>query len=247
MYKKGIYTVTANEPLTPSVWRMTLEGDTQYLTRPGQFVNIEVEGLYLRRPISVCDYDERTLTLIYKVVGEGTARLSEMKAGVKLDLLTGLGNGFDPDAECRRPLLVGGGVGVPPLYNLAKKLIDKGRKVTVVLGFNTASEVFYEEEFRALSAEVFVTTADGTHGTKGLVTTAIADKKPDFAYFSACGPLPMLRALSDATGDIPGELSFEERMGCGFGGCMGCSCQTKNGAKRICKEGPVLKKEEIIW
>ena len=213
MYKKGIYTVTANEPLTPSVWRMTLEGDTQYLTRPGQFVNIEVEGLYLRRPISVCDYDERTLTLIYKVVGEGTARLSEMKAGVKLDLLTGLGNGFDPDAECRRPLLVGGGVGVPPLYNLAKKLIDKGRKVTVVLGFNTASEVFYEEEFRALSAEVFVTTADGTHGTKGLVTTAIAEKKPDFDYFYACGPLPMLRALSDATGDIPGELSFEERMG----------------------------------
>ena len=200
MYKKGIYTVTANEPLTPSVWRMTLEGDTQYLTRPGQFVNIEVEGLYLRRPISVCDYDERTLTLIYKVGGEGTARLSEMKAGVKLDLLTGLGNGFDPDAE-----------------------------------------------FRALSAEVFVTTADGTHGTKGFVTTAIAEKKPDFDYFYACGPLPMLRALSDATGDIPGELSFEERMGCGFGGCMGCSCQTKNGAKRICKEGPVLKKEEIIW
>ncbi|MBS5320654.1 MAG: dihydroorotate dehydrogenase electron transfer subunit [Alistipes putredinis] len=220
MYKKGIYTVTANEPLTPSVWRMTLEGDTQYLTRPGQFVNIEVEGLYLRRPISVCDYNERTLTLIYKVVGE---------------------------AECRRPLLVGGGVGVPPLYNLAKKLIDKGRKVTVVLGFNTASEVFYEEEFRALGAEVFVTTADGTHGIKGFVTTAIAEKKPDFDYFYACGPLPMLRALSDATGDIPGELSFEERMGCGFGGCMGCSCQTKNGAKRICKEGPVLKKEEIIW
>ena len=234
MYKKGIYTVTANEPLTPSVWRMTLEGDTQYLTRPGQFVNIEVEGLYLRRPISVCDYNERTLTLIYKVVGEGTARLSEMKTGEKLDLLTGLGNGFDPDAECRRPLLVGGGVGVPPLYNLAKKLIDKGRKVTVVLGFNTASEVFCEEEFRALGAEV-------------LVTTAIAEKKPDFDYFYACGPLPMLRALSDATGDIPGELSFEERMGCGFGGCMGCSCQTKNGAKRICKEGPVLKKEEIIW
>ena len=238
MYKKGIYTVTANEPLTPSVWRMTLEGDTQYLTRPGQFVNIEVEGLYLRRPISVCDYDERTLTLIYKVVGEGTARLSEMKAGVKLDLLTGLARAF----RFRPKTSI-----FPCLYNLAKKLIDKGRKVTVVLGFNTASEVFYEEEFRALSAEVFVTTADGTHGTKGFVTTAIAEKKPDFDYFYACGPLPMLRALSDATGDIPGELSFEERMGCGFGGCMGCSCQTKNGAKRICKEGPVLKKEEIIW
>ena len=233
MYKKGIYTVTANEPLTPSVWRMTLEGDTQYLTRPGQFVNIEVEGLYLRRPISVCDYNERTLTLIYKVVGEGTARLSEMKTGEKLDLLTGLGNGFDPDAECRRPLLVGGGVGVPPLYNLAKKLIDKGRKVTVVLGFNTASEVFYEEEFRALGAEVFV-------------TTAIAEKKPDFDYFYACGPLPMLRALCDA---VPqdGQLSFEERMGCGFGACMGCSCKTKYGNKRICKEGPVLTKGEVIW
>ena len=247
MYKKGIYKILANEPLTASVWRMVLEGDTEWIVRPGQFVNIALEGRYLRRPISVCDYNERTLTLNYKVVGEGTARLSEMKTGEKLDLLTGLGNGFDPDAECRRPLLVGGGVGVPPLYNLAKKLIDKGRKVTVVLGFNTASEVFYEEEFRALGAEVFVTTADGTHGIKGFVTTAIAEKKPDFDYFYACGPLPMLRALSDATGDIPGELSFEERMGCGFGACMGCTCETTHGSKRVCKDGPVFTKEEIVW
>ena len=246
MYKKGIYTVTANEPLTPSVWRMTLEGDTQYLTRPGQFVNIEVEGLYLRRPISVCDYNERTLTLIYKVVGEGTARLSEMKTGEKLDLLTGLGNGFSIRGEVRRPLLVGGGVGVPPLYNLARRLLDEGCEVQVVLGFNTASECFYEEEFRALGCRVTVATADGSHGVRGFVTTAIAERHPDFDYFYACGPLPMLRALAEAV-EQDGQLSFEERMGCGFGACMGCSCKTKYGNKRICKEGPVLEKGEVIW
>lgn len=247
MYKRGIYTVVANEPLTQSVWRMVLEGDTQYITRPGQFVNIEIEGLFLRRPISVCDYDEKTLALIYKVVGEGTERMSRMPRGTKLDLLTGLGNGFDTEVAAQHPLLVGGGVGVPPLYNLAKCLLSKGRKVSVVLGFNTAEEIFYEEEFRALGVDTYIATADGSCGVKGFVTTTIDECKIPFDYFYACGPLPMLRALCEATGEVSGQLSFEERMGCGFGGCMGCSCQTKNGPKRICKEGPVLTKEEVIW
>ncbi len=246
MYKKGIYRVLSNEPLTASVFRMVLAGDTQWITASGQFVNVALAGRYLRRPISVCDWDERTLTLIYKIVGGGTQQMSRMRAGETLDLLTGLGNGFRTDVPAERPLLVGGGVGVPPLYNLAKRLIASGRPVAVVLGFNTAAEVFYAEEFRALGAEVFVATADGTMGTEGFVTTAIAANGIRCDYFYACGPLPMLRALCDAL-SVSGQLSFEERMGCGFGGCMGCSCKTKDGNKRICKEGPVLTKEEIIW
>lgn len=246
MYKKGIYKLLSNEPLTTAVWRMTLEGDTQWITRPGQFVNIALEGRYLRRPISVCDYDVRTITLIYKVVGEGTEQMSRLAVGAELDLLTGLGNGFDTTVAAQRPLLVGGGVGVPPLYKLAKALLAEGKSVSVVLGFNTASEIFYEEEFRALGCEVYIATADGSRGTKGFVTTAIAAECGNFDYFYACGPLPMLRALCDVVTQ-DGQLSFEERMGCGFGGCMGCSCKTKYGNKRICKEGPVLTKDEIIW
>ncbi len=246
MYKKGTYRIVSNEPLTPAVYRMVVEGGTQWITRPGQFVNIELDGFYLRRPISVCDYTENTITLIYKVVGRGTEAMSRMEAGHGLDMLTGLGNGFDADAECRRPLLVGGGVGVPPLYRLAKELIARGRKVSVVLGFNTASEVFYADEFRALGAEVYVSTADGSLGVKGFVTDAIREKGIAFDYFYACGPLPMLRALSLSC-TVSGELSFEERMGCGFGACMGCSCKTLTGNKRICKDGPVMKREEIIW
>ena len=246
MYKKGIYEIRSNEPLTDAVWRMVLEGDTQWITAPGQFVNIALEGRYLRRPISVCDYDAGTLTLVYKVVGGGTEQMSRMRPGQRLDLLTGLGNGFMLRDEVRRPLLVGGGVGVPPLYNLARRLLAAGRPVTVVLGFNTAAEVFYAEEFRALGCEVILATADGSAGIRGFVTTAIADREMDFDYFYACGPLPMLRALSDAT-KCSGQLSFEERMGCGFGACMGCSCKTKYGNKRICKEGPVLEKGEIVW
>ena len=225
MYKKGIYKILANEPLTATVWRMVLGGDTQWITAPGQFVDIALEGRYLRRPISVCDYDATTLTLIYKVVGEGTAQMSRMAAGGELDLLTGLGNGFDVHNAAQRPLLVGGGVGVPPLYNLAKVLLAAGKRVGVVLGFNTA---------------------DGSAGVRGFVTTAIAECRPEFDYFYACGPLPMLRALCDAV-QQDGQLSFEERMGCGFGACMGCSCKTKYGNKRICKEGPVLTKGEVIW
>ena len=246
MYKKGIYKVVANEPLTPDVWRMVLAGDTQWITRPGQFVNIELEGLYLRRPISISDWSEDTITIIYKVVGRGTEQMSRMSVGQELDVLTGLGNGFDVDVECQQPLLVGGGVGVPPLYRLAKELIARGRKVSVVLGFNTAKEVFYAEEFRALGADVYVSTADGSVGTKGFVTDAIRENGVEFDFFYSCGPLPMLKALCDCT-EVSGELSFEERMGCGFGACMGCSCKTLAGNKRICKDGPVMKREEIIW
>ncbi len=244
MYKQGIYTVLSNEPLTASVHRMRLGGDTQWIVRPGQFVNIALEGRYLRRPISVCDYDATTLTLIYKVVGEGTAQMARIQPGGQLDLLTGLGNGFSTDNDARRPLLVGGGVGVPPLYNLAKVLLAAGKPVQVVLGFNTAAEVFYAGEFRALGCSVTVATADGSEGVGGFVTDALSAL--DFDYFYACGPLPMLRALSQAT-VCDGQLSFEERMGCGFGACMGCSCKTLTGSKRICKEGPVMNKGEILW
>ena len=244
MYKRGIFKVIANERLTAAVWRMVLEGDTHDITRPGQFVNIALEGRFLRRPISVCDWSEGSLTLIYKVVGDGTADMSRMTAGTQLDLLTGLGNGFSTDREARRPLLVGGGVGVPPLYGLAKRLIAKGVHPTVILGFNTAAEVFYADEFRTAGAEVIIATADGSAGVKGFVTDAM--KGLDFDYFYACGPMPMLRALCAAT-DCDGELSMEERMGCGFGACMGCSCKTSDGGyKRICKEGPVFRRNELI-
>ncbi len=246
MYKKDIYTIRSNEPLTASVWRMVLEGDTQWITRPGQFVNIELVGRYLRRPISISDYDASTLTLIYKVVGAGTEQMSRMKAGESLDLLTGLGNGFDTTIESHRPLLVGGGVGVPPLYNLCKQLLRQGKQPTVILGFNKADEVFYQAEFEALGARVYVATADGSMGVKGFVTDVLREQGVEYDYFYSCGPLPMLKALSAAT-STEGELSFEERMGCGFGACMGCSCKTLTGNKRICKEGPVMKKSEIMW
>ena len=246
MYKKGIYKVVANAPLTRDVYRMVLEGNTQWIIRPGQFVNIELDGLYLRRPISICDWDEKTITIIYKVVGRGTEQMSKMSVGKELDVLTGLGNGFNAEAECNEALLVGGGVGVPPLYRLAKELLAQGKKVSVVLGFNTAAEVFYADEFRQLGAEVYVSTADGSMGVKGFVTDAIRESGVTFDYFYACGPLPMLKALCDNCTQR-GELSFEERMGCGFGACMGCSCKTLTGNKRICKEGPVMRREEIIW
>lgn len=246
MYKKGIYKVVANAPLTRDVYRMVLEGNTQWIIRPGQFVNIELDGLYLRRPISICDWDEHTITIIYKVVGRGTEQMSKMSVGKELDVLTGLGNGFNAEAEYSEALLVGGGVGVPPLYRLAKELLAQGKKVSVVLGFNTAAEVFYADEFRQLGAEVYVSTADGSMGVKGFVTDAIRESGVTFDYFYACGPLPMLKALCDNCSQ-KGELSFEERMGCGFGACMGCSCKTLTGNKRICKEGPVMRREEIIW
>lgn len=243
MYKQNKYKILSNEPLTKDVYKMVLEGDTQYITAPGQFINIALDGKYLRRPISVCDYDEDCITIIYKIVGEGTEQMSALKIGTVLDVLTGLGNGYDI-SKSTKPLLIGGGVGVPPMYNLAKTLIANGQVPTVILGFNTADEVFYEQEFKALGCDTFVTTADGSYGIKGFVTDALDGI--DFDYFYTCGPLPMFKAIYNAV-DKDGQFSFEERMGCGFGACMGCSCKTKYGNKRICKDGPVLEKEEIIW
>ena len=242
--KQSIFTILSNEALTDSVYKMVLSGDTSAITAAGQFVNIQLEGMFLRRPISVCDYDDKTLTIVYKVVGKGTAAMSKMTTGTKLDILTGLGNGYDLSLSGDKPVLLGGGVGVPPMYNLAKKLIAQGKTVTVILGFNTVSEVFYEEEFKALGCETIVCTADGSYGTKGFATTPLAELS--YTYFYTCGPEPMLKAVYKAT-NTSGQMSFEERMGCGFGACMGCSCKTLTGYKRICKEGPVMKKEEILW
>ncbi len=244
MTKQGFYKILYNFELAPRVFRMVLEGDTSALLTPGQFVNIKLDGKFLRRPISVCDYDDKTITLIYKVVGEGTEQMSKMVGGEVLDLLTGLGNGFNPEKAGEKPLLIGGGVGIPPMYNLCKELINLGKKPTVILGFNTKSEIFYEDAFKALGAETVVTTVDGSYGVKGFVTNAM--ENIDYDYFFTCGPMPMFKAI-EGVAKTSGQFSFEERMGCGFGACMGCSCKTKYGNKRICKDGPVLYREEIIW
>ena len=242
--KQSIFKILTNEALTSSVYRMTLEGDTSAITAPGQFVNIRLEGKFLRRPISVCDWEAGKLTLVYKVVGHGTAQMAAMNPGETLDILTGLGNGYDLTLTGETPVLVGGGVGVPPMYGLAKLLRALGKPVQVILGFNTKEEIFYEEEFKALGCTVYVTTVDGSYGIPGFVTDAL--KNLSYSHFCACGPEPMLKALYKAS-TTSGQMSFEERMGCGFGACMGCSCKTLTGNKRICKEGPVMKKEEILW
>lgn len=241
--KTGFYTITENKMLTKGVYLMVLEGDTEHITASGQFVNIKLEGKFLRRPISVHDYTDKDVTIIYKVVGEGTEQMSTMQVGDKLDVMTGLGNGYDLSRSGDKPLLIGGGVGVPPMYNLCKKLIAQGKKPTVIMGFNTKEEIFCYEEFSALCPTV-VTTVDGSFGTKGFVTDAMKDI--DYTYYYTCGPEPMLKAVSNVA-STSGQLSFEERMGCGFGACMGCSCKTKYGNKRICKDGPVLESEEVIW
>ena len=242
--RESIFRIIDNAPLTQTVYKMKLQGVVSDITSSGQFVNIKLDGLYLRRPISVCDCEGDVLTLIYKVVGKGTEQMAKMTAGEELNILTGLGNGYDISLSGDKPLLLGGGVGVPPLYMLCKKLIAEGKKVSVVLGFNTKDEVFCEEDFKALGADVFVTTVDGSYGIKGFVTDAMKDI--DYSYFYTCGPEPMLKAIFKASA-TSGQFSFEERMGCGFGACMGCSCKTVTGYKRICKDGPVLKKEEILW
>ena len=241
---QGIYEILSNEKIALNVYKMILCGDTSAITASGQFVNLKLDGKFLRRPISICDYDDKSITIIYKVVGTGTEQMCEMSVGEKIDILDGLGNGYNLDKSGDRPLLLGGGVGVPPMYNLCKKLIEQGKKVSVVLGFNTKEEVFLEEDFKALGADVTVTTADGSYGIKGFVTDAM--KEIDYTYFFTCGPMPMFKAI-EATAVTSGQYSFEERMGCGFGACMGCSCKTKYGNKRICKDGPVLEREEIIW
>ena len=239
-----IYTIKSNEKLTDTVYKMVFEGDTSAVTASGQFINIKIDGLYLRRPISIFDCKENELTIIYKVVGIGTEMMCKMTAGEKLDVLVGLGNGFDTSVSGNTPVVIGGGVGVPPMYYLAKKLLAEGKQVTAILGFNKADEVFGKKDFEAIGCKTIVTTVDGSMGVKGFVTDAL--KEVGYSYFFTCGPEPMLKALYNAS-ETSGQFSFEERMGCGFGACMGCSCKTKYGNKRICKDGPVLVKEEIIW
>ena len=243
--KQSFFEIISNREIAPRTWEMVLAGDVSDITAPGQFVNIKLEGFFLRRPISVCDVNDNKLTIIYKVVGKGTEAMAKMGAGVKLDVLTGLGNGYDLSKCGDRPVVIGGGAGVPPMYLLAKKLIEQGREVTAILGFNTAAEMFYEEEFKKIGANVIVATADGSYGVKGFVTDALKTVE-NYSYICTCGPEPMLKAVYNACA-TSGQFSFEERMGCGFGACMGCSCKTKYGNKRICKDGPVLEKEEIIW
>ena len=270
--KKSIFTIKTNDPLTRDVFKMDLSGDSSAITTPGQFVNVQLDGRFLRRPISVCDKTADGIVLIYKTVGHGTEQLAQMQPGQQLDLLTGLGNGYDTSKSSDRPLLIGGGVGVPPMYWLCRELIGQGKEVTVILGFNTKDEIFYQKEFTDLGAKVIVTTVDGSFGTKGFVTdgmkqleneaagcAALPDREAKepaavcqpcstapYTYIYTCGPLPMFRAINQAA-KTSGQFSFEERMGCGFGACMGCSCKTITGYKRICKDGPVLEREEIIW
>ncbi len=241
---QGIYEILSNVKIARDVFKMVLKGDTSAITAPGQFVNIKLDGKFLRRPISICDYDSTTITLIYKVVGSGTEMMSEISKGNSLDILVGLGNGYDISKSGERPLLIGGGVGVPPMYRLCRDLINNGKSVTVVLGFNSADDVFYASEFKELGATVVVATVDGSLGVKGFVTDAM--NGIDYSYFYTCGPEVMFRAI-DKIAKTSGQYSFEERMGCGFGACMGCTCKTKYGNKRICKDGPVLEREEIIW
>ena len=236
-------TILENKPLTDLVWKMRLQANTSAITAPGRFVNLKLDGLYLRRPISICDWDENSLTLIYKVVGTGTEQMTKLQPGAVIDTLVNLGNGYDTAKSGSTPLLISGGVGVPPMYGCAKKLVELGIKPKVILGFNVKDEIFYEEEFKALGCDVTVTTVDGSYGIKGFVTNALPES---YSYFYTCGPEPMLKAVYKAT-NTSGQMSFEERMGCGFGACMGCSCKTITGYKRICREGPVLEKEEIMW
>ena len=242
--KQGLFQVTENRKIAKNTYLMVLKGDTSDITASGQFINIKLDGFFLRRPISVCDCDSETVTIIYKVVGVGTEQMEKMQVGETLDVLTGLGNGYDLSKSGDRPLLLGGGAGVPPMYMLAKQLLKEGKKVSVVLGFNTQEEIFFVDEFKAIGCDVTVCTADGSVGIKGFVTDAMVNI--DYTYFYTCGPEPMLKAI-DKVAVTSGQLSFEERMGCGFGACMGCSCKTKYGNKRICKDGPVLVREEIIW
>lgn len=242
--KTGIFKILTNKKIAKNTYEWVLEGDISDITNPGQFVNIKLDGFYLRRPISVCEAKDGKLTLIFKVVGDGTAKMAEAKPGDEFDVMTGLGNGYELSRAGNKPLLIGGGAGVPPMYMTARLLTEAGKTVKVILGFGTKDEIFYKEEFEKLGCEVYVTTVDGSYGTRGFVTDAMAEL--DYSYFYTCGPEPMLKAIYDKSAS-DGEFSFEERMGCGFGACMGCTCETKYKYKRICRDGPVLTKEEIVW
>ncbi len=242
--KQEIFEVISNTNLAQRIYKIVLKGNTEAIERPGQFVDIKTGNYFLRRPIAVCDYTEDSLTIVFKVFGGGTEWLSEVKPGDKLDLLVGLGNGYDTSLSGDRPLLLGGGAGTPPLYCLCKQLIAEGKKPTVVLGFNTFEDVFFKKEFKELGVILYITTADGSYGTRGFVTTPMPEI--DYTYFYCCGPDLMMKTVYDES-KTSGQFSFEERMGCGFGACMGCSRKTKSGTKRVCKEGPVFFKEDILW
>ena len=242
--KQSFFTIKQNDFLTENVKKLVLVGDTSEITTPGQFINIKIDGLYLRRPISVFDWDYFSVTVIYKIVGEGTELLAKKNIGEKLDILTGLGNGYNTSKSGNAPLLIGGGVGIPPLFGLCRRLIKENKTPTVILGFNTKDEVFCEKDFLDLGVKVIITTVDGTYGEKGFVTDQM--NKVNYSYFYTCGPMPMFNAI-EKVALTSGQYSFEERMGCGFGACVGCTCKTKYGNKRICKDGPVLEREEIIW
>ena len=240
----SIFKIITNKKIAKNTYEMILSGDTSHITNAGQFVNIKLDGFFLRRPISVCNLEGDRLTLIYKVVGEGTEAMAKMGEGTELDILCGLGNGYDLSLSGDTPLLIGGGAGVPPMFLLARRLVKEGKKPAAILGFGSSDEVFYKEEFEKIGVPVTVTTVDGSEGVRGFVTDAM--ENGTYSYFYTCGPEPMLKAVYDKS-ETSGQFSFEERMGCGFGACMGCSCKTKYGNKRICREGPVLVKEEIIW
>lgn len=242
--KQVLLTVKTNEKIALNTFEMILSGDVGGIVKPGQFVNIKLDGFYLRRPISVCDKTADTLTIIYKTIGNGTKEMSKLRPGAVLDVLTGLGNGYNTEISGQNPVLIGGGAGVPPMYLLCKKLLSDGKKPSVILGFNTKDEVFYKDEFESLGVKTYITTADGSFGIKGFVTDAL--RNIDYSYFYTCGPEPMFKAVAKSV-KTAGQYSFEERMGCGFGACMGCSCKTLTGNKQICKDGPVMESEEIIW
>ena len=244
--KKSMFTITGKRLIAKNTYEMTLSGDTSAITSTGQFIHIALDGFYLRRPISICDWTEESIILIYKTVGQGTEYMAQLSPGTKLEALTGLGNGYDSGKSGRKPLLIGGGAGIPPLYALAKELVQEGKNVTAILGFNSADEAFYIEAFSKLGISLNITTVDGSLGMKGFVTDAMAQDGMNYTYTYACGPEPMLKAVYE-TSITDGQYSFEQRMGCGFGACMGCTCRTKYGYKRICREGPVLEKEEIVW
>ena len=244
--KKSLFTVEHTRQLTADTYEMVLSGDTSAITAPGQFVEIELPGKFLRRPISICNWTDEALMLLVKVVGEGTKDLVRSVPGTELDVLSGLGNGFDISKAGEHPVLAGGGIGIAPLYGLAQRMLDAGMTPTVALGFRTAKDVYYLEEFAKLGCRLLVATEDGSAGTKGFVTDCIK-AVPECDYVLTCGPLPMLKAVHSLPQLKDGQFSFEARMGCGFGACMGCTIPTKDGYKRVCKDGPILFKEEIVW
>lgn len=245
---QGVLTIISKTQLCSDVYEMVLQGkEASYVSNPGQFINIKLNDSlqpYLRRPMSISDYSDDTITIVFRVVGEGTKILKEKQVGDQLDCLIGLGNGFEVKKD-HKAILIGGGLGTPPLYKLGKELVKQGVEVTTVLGFNSKENVFYEDKFKELG-NCYIATMDGSVGQKGTVVDVINQVGLTFDTYYTCGPEPMLKALVKEYPDN-GQLSFEARMGCGFGACMGCSCKVKEKPyKRICVEGSVLSSSEVI-